>query len=270
MIIYIISKKILVLIMSILVMKFGGASLSTPTKIKKVARIIEKRKRIYQKIVVIVSAMGDMTDKLLELSKKISINPHKREVDMLITAGERISMSLLAMALYERKIEAISFTGSQSGIITTKDHSEAKIIDIKPFRVIESLNENKVVIVAGFQGVSLTKEITTLGRGGSDTSAVALAAALGSKKVEFFKDVEGVYDRDPKKYLNAKKFDEMSYLQASNLMTKGAKVLHQRCVKLAEKNGIILHLLSFNNCKQNKGTIIKNNKAIKFSKILYE
>jgi len=232
--------------MSTLVMKFGGASLAAPESFNNVANIIKERKKKYFRIVVVISAMANMTNRLINLAKKVNKNPPRREMDMLISAGERISISLLAMALSEINVAAISFTGSQSGIITCENHSEGKIIDVRPWRLLPHLEKNDVVIVAGFQGVSLKKEITTLGRGGTDTSAVALAIALGAAKVEFYKDVEGIYSEDPKKNPNAEKFEKLSYKHAINIMEKGARVLHTRCVCLAEKNGIKLHVRSFN------------------------
>lgn len=239
-----------------LIMKLGGASLSNIKKIKKAAIFISERVKDFSNIIVVVSAMGNMTDFLLKYSKKITKNPNFREQDMLITAGERISMSLLAMALLDIEIDAVSFTGSQAGIITTNHHFDAKIIDMRPKRILENLNTYKVIIVAGFQGVSEQKEITTLGRGGSDTTAVALAIALNVDKVEFYKDVEGVYDKDPNIYKDAKKYDRLDYSSAIKLVEKGANILHIRSLKLAEKNNILLHIFSYKNFKRDKGTII--------------
>jgi aspartate kinase len=164
---------------------------------------------------------------------------------MLLSVGERISMTLLAMCLAKKGREAISFTGSQSGIITCNQHSEAKIIDVTPFRLIKSLEQNKIVIVAGFQGVSRLKEITTLGRGGSDTTAVALSVALGAEKVEFYKDVPGLFSEDPKKNPDASLFSHLNYDEALDIVSKGAKILHKRCLELAKANQIPLHVLSF-------------------------
>jgi len=246
--------------MSTIVMKFGGASVATPESFLNIVKIIQKRRKKYSRIVVVISAMQNMTDSLIKLAHKVNDNPPTREMDMLVSVGERISISLLAMALAKMDIPAISFTGSQCGIITCDNHREAKIVDIRPCRLLPHLERNDVVIVAGFQGVSIKKEITTLGRGGTDTSAVALAIALGAAKVEFFKDVEGIYSEDPKKDPNAEKYDELSYKDAINIMEKGAKVLHTRCVYLAEKNGIKLHIMSFksffNGQIEPKGSII--------------
>ncbi len=228
----------------ILIMKFGGASVASTEQFSKIADIIQKRKR-HSHVVVVVSAMGDTTDQLLALARRVHPNPPFREQDMLISVGERISIALLAMALHLNQNEAISFTGSQSGIITSSQHAEAKIIQVKPQRILRALEENKIVIVAGFQGVSQQGEITTLGRGGSDTTAVALGVALQAKRVEFFKDVSGIYSEDPKKNSQAVRLPHLSYDEALAILEKGSKVLHPRCVRLAEKNQLPLHVLSF-------------------------
>ncbi|MCB1106880.1 MAG: aspartate kinase [Chlamydiia bacterium] len=220
-------------------MKFGGAALQTPKHFANVAEIIAAKEG---RIVVVVSAMGKMTDSLASLAHQVSQNPARREMDMLISVGERISMSLLAMALEERKIPAISLTGSQSGIITCSHHNEAFIEDVRPTRIERHLDEGKVVIVAGFQGVSGEKEITTLGRGGSDTSAVALAAALGGEKVEFYKDVLGIYSADPKKNNQATLLKKLSYKEA---LAFSEFVIHRRSILLASKNGLPLHVLTY-------------------------
>ena len=175
--------------MKTLVMKFGGAAVATPQHFSKIADIILQRLKEYNRIAVVVSAMGDTTNQLISLATQVNDTPPRREYDMLVSVGERISISLLAMALAAKKHSAVSFTGSQSGIITCSNHSEARIVDVKPHRLLPVLDSGSVVIVAGFQGVSKQGEITTLGRGGSDTSAVALAIALGAIKVEFYKDV---------------------------------------------------------------------------------
>lgn len=226
-------------------MKFGGASVATPESFLKIAEIVIERSFSEKKIVVVVSAMANMTDELLMLAKKVHEAPPAREQDMLVSVGERISIALLAMALAKKGKEAVSFTGSQSGIITCENHSDARIVDVKPKRVKAALDEGKVAIVAGFQGVSQKGEITTLGRGGSDTSAVALAIALGAKKVEFYKDVEGIFDADPKKDKKAKLLSQLSYQEALKLALGGAKVLHARSIELAEKNSVQLAIHSF-------------------------
>ncbi|MDJ0651526.1 MAG: aspartate kinase [Simkaniaceae bacterium] len=225
--------------MKTLVMKFGGAALEIPEHFGNVADIIGEKKG---RLIVVVSAMGNVTDGLISLAHQVAKEPSKREMDMLLSVGERISMSLLAMALEERKISAISLTGSQSGIITSNHHNEALIQDVRPSRIQKHLDEGKVVIVGGFQGVSAEKEITTLGRGGSDTSAVALAAALGAENVEFYKDVKGIYTNDPKKDPEATLISELSFKEA---LTFSEFVLHKRAILLAAKNGMPLYVKSF-------------------------
>ncbi|MES2199330.1 MAG: aspartate kinase [Chlamydiota bacterium] len=231
--------------MTTLIMKFGGASVCDSQSFSHVADIIISRRKKYAKIVVVVSAMRGATDGLLQLAKEVHPSPPRRELDMLVSVGERVSISLLAMALAIKEVDAISFTGSQSGIITTCDHTEARIVNIKPARILSSLEEGKIVIIAGFQGVSRSGEITTLGRGGSDTSAVAVGVALNAEKVEFFKDVDGVYSADPKLEEQAIHYPFLLYNQALEIIEKGAKILHSRAVKLAEKNSILLQVLSF-------------------------
>lgn len=228
-----------------LVMKFGGAAVASPEQFALIADIILERKKTYPQIVVVVSAMANTTDSLVELAKRVNPTPPRREYDMLVSVGERISISLLAMALSLKNQEAISFTGSQSGIITTDDHSEALIIDVKPHRLLPHLEQGKVVIVAGFQGVSKKGEITTLGRGGSDTSAVALGVALRAEKVEFFKDVPGFYNEDPKKNREARFYAALTYKEAFDICKGGARILHSRCIDLASKNQLCLHVLPF-------------------------
>lgn len=242
--------------MKTLIMKFGGASVATAAHFSSAAEVILSRKKEFENVVVVVSAMGDTTDTLLGLAKEVHPSPPGREVDMLVSVGERIAISLLAMALERKGCEAISLTGSQSGILTTGSHFEAKIITVRPRRILKHLKEGKVVIVAGFQGVSSHGEITTLGRGGSDTSAVALGVSLGAEKVEFFKDVDGIYSRDPKILEDAVKFSLLDYGEALNLM-EGQKeeVLHSRAIALAAKNKLPLHVLSFKKALE-EGTLI--------------
>jgi aspartate kinase len=251
--------------MSTLVMKFGGASVKEDQSFSHVAQIIKARSRNYARTIVVASAMGDTTDELLQRAKKIHPNPPRREQDMLISAGERITISLLAMALKATGLDAISFTGSQSGIITCARHSDARIIDVRPHRIMRHLRDQKIVIVAGFQGMSLSGEITTLGRGGSDTTAVALAAAFSTGKrhdvkVEFYKDVDGIFEKDPKNYPEANSFKYLSYDKADELAQE-SPFLHPRSIQLAKRNRIPLHLLSFENFDPNQeidsyGTII--------------
>lgn len=226
------------------IMKFGGASVATPEQFSEIAKIILSESRS-ARVVVVVSAMGDTTDELLTLARKVHPNPPLREQDMLISVGERISASLLAMALDLRGKEAISLTGSQSGIITSASHSRANILDVRPRRILQALDAGKIVIVAGFQGVSESGEVTTLDRGGSDTTAVALAIALGATSVKFYKDVEGLYSDDPKTNPHARLYPLLSFEEALSIVERGAQVLHPRCIMLASKNGLPLHVLSF-------------------------
>ncbi|NGX28283.1 MAG: Aspartokinase [Candidatus Anoxychlamydiales bacterium] len=258
--------------MSVLIMKFGGASVNGAKSFLKIAEIIIERSKEFKKIVVVISAMGKTTNKLLKLARTIDDNPPKREQDMLISVGERISMSLLSMALQKKGKKSISFTGSQSGIITSSNHLDAKIIDIRPKRIVKALEDDNIVIVAGFQGVSEQKEITTLGRGGSDTSAVAIAVALRADFVEFYKDVAGIYDLDPKKNKNAKFFQKLSFEKALKIIQKSSHpVLHPRCIKLALDNNLSLTVKSFKNFKkQKKFTIISKKTFKKVVKNVYE
>ena len=252
-------------------MKFGGASVSNSKNILKIADIIIEKSKQYKKLVVVVSAMGKTTNKLLKLASSINDNPSKREQDMLISVGERITMSLLSMALQKKGKKSISFTGSQGGIITTSNHLDAKIIDVKPKRVSKALNDNNIVIVAGFQGVSTEKEITTLGRGGSDTTAVALAVALKAKIVEFYKDVDGIYEKDPKKDKNSFFYEKLTHEKALKILEKNEhKILHPRCVKLALNNNISLNILNFKNRKNKKFTNIEKVSFKKGKKNVYE
>lgn len=251
-----------------LVLKFGGASVATPESFLKIARIIMERSLQHPKLVVVVSAMANTTDQLLQLAKQVHPNPPTREQDMLVSVGERISIALLAMALAKEGKEAVSFTGSQCGVITCENHSEARIVDVKPRRVLAALEKGQIAIVAGFQGVSRIGEITTLGRGGSDTSAVALAVALGADRVEFYKDVSGIFEEDPKKNPNAKRIETMSHKEAQEIAQKGAKVLHARSIALAEKNGVELAVISFEQ-PDVVGTLVKS-LAPRNTGLLYE
>jgi aspartate kinase len=239
-----------------LIMKFGGASVKTPESFSHIAELIFKRSVDYPRIAIVVSAMGGMTDHLITLAHKVHPSPPRREYDMLVSVGERISISLLAMALAAKGGEAVSFTGSQSGIITSNEHTEARIIDVRPYRLLPYLEAHKFVIVAGFQGVSSEKEITTLGRGGSDTTAVALGVALKAEKVEFYKDVAGIFLDDPKQEEKAPFFHSLSYPDALDIVNRtGGRVLHPRALKLAEQNALILHVRSFYNM-DGEGTLI--------------
>ena len=236
--------------------------MATPQHFSRIADIILDRKKNYQRIAIVVSAMGNTTDQLIDLAKQVNPQPPQREYDMLVTVGERISISLLAMALAAKKHEALSFTGSQSGIITCNRHADARIVDVRPHRLVNALDADKTVIVAGFQGVSRLGEITTLGRGGSDTTAVALGIALNAAKVEFFKDVPGICLEDPKKNPDAELYRHLTYAEALSIVLKGARVLHGRCIELAEKNHLPLHVLSFqSSSSENHGTIIQHPNA---------
>ena len=228
-------------------MKFGGASVKNPESFLKIADWIIERSLHHSEIAVVISAMGNTTDQLFTLARQVHPQPPAREQDMLVSVGERISIALLAMALSLKGKEAVSFTGSQSGIITCENHADAKIVDVRPARLTQALKSGRIAIVAGFQGVSRKGEITTLGRGGSDTTAVAIAVALNAPKVEFYKDVYGIYDADPKTVKSARLLPELNYDEAIQLAEKGAKVLHARSIALAAKNGVQLTLSSFDN-----------------------
>jgi aspartate kinase len=231
--------------MGLIVQKFGGSSVADAESIKRVAARIAATKRSGQSVVVVVSAMGDTTDELIDLANQVSPMPNGRELDMLLTAGERISMALLAMAISNLGLEARSFTGSQAGIITTSAHGRARVIDVTPGRIKEALDEGAIAIVAGFQGVAQdTKDITTLGRGGSDTTAVALAAALDADVCEIYTDVDGVFSADPRIVKAARKLKSVTYEEMLELAASGAKVLHLRCVEYARRFNLPIHVRS--------------------------
>ena len=243
--------------MSLIVQKFGGSSVADAESIKRVAKRIVATKQAGNDVVVAVSAMGDTTDDLLELAHQVTPIPAPRELDMLLSSGERISMALLAMAIKSMGYEARSFTGSQAGMITDAQHGAARIVDITPVRLREALDENAVVIVAGFQGFNRdTKDITTLGRGGSDTTAVALAAGLGADTCEIYTDVDGVFTADPRVVKKARKLDRISSEEMLELAAAGAKVLHIRAVEFARRHGVTLHVRS--SFSPNEGTIVYN------------
>jgi aspartate kinase len=230
--------------MAVLVQKYGGTSVGSPERIQHVAERIVRTRRGGAELVVVVSAMGDATDDLIGLARKVSSRSHPREMDMLLTAGERISMALVSMAVNDRGQEAVSFTGSQSGIVTDTSHTRAKILEVKADRIREELKRGRVVIVAGFQGVSKDREVTTLGRGGSDTTAVALAAALKATECEIYTDVDGVYTADPRVVPGARKITRLSYDEMLELASLGAKVLHNRSVEIARRFDVPLHVRS--------------------------
>jgi len=247
--------------MPLLVQKFGGTSVGTPERIRSVAALIAAARAKGNDLVVVVSAMGHTTDELLELAHKVSDQPPGREVDMLLTAGERISMALLSMALADLGVKALSFTGSQSGILTTSHHRRARIEKILGDRIRKALTEGAVAIVAGFQGMSAEKEITTLGRGGSDTTAVALAAVLKAERCEIYTDVDGVFSADPRVVPSAKQLPSVTFEVMVELAQRGAGVLHPRSVELAQKYKVPLFLK--NSMSTSKGSEIVENRLDK-------
>ncbi|MCL3859580.1 aspartate kinase [Actinotalea sp. K2] len=246
--------------MSLIVQKYGGSSVADATAIKRVAKRIAEAKRAGDDVVVVVSAMGDTTDELLELANEISPLPPLREMDILLTAGERISMSLLAMAIANLGVEAQSFTGQQAGVITDDVHGRARIIDVKASRIRQALDSGAVAIVAGFQGVTEhTNDVTTLGRGGSDTTAVAIAAAIGADVCEIYTDVDGVFTADPRIVPSARKIDRISYEEMLDMAASGAKVLMLRCVEYARRNGVRIHVRS--SFSGREGTLVTDEHA---------
>ena len=231
--------------MGLIVQKYGGSSVADAEAMKRVASRIVATKKAGHSVVVVVSAMGDTTDELIDLANQITPLPAGRELDMLLTAGERISMALLAMAIKNLGFEALSFTGSQAGVITDSKHGRARIIDVSPGRIQEALNQDAIAIVAGFQGISQdTKDVTTLGRGGSDTTAVALAAALEADVCEIYTDVDGVFSAVPRIVPTARKLKSVTYEEMLELAASGAKVLHLRCVEYARRFNLPIHVRS--------------------------
>src|SRR4249920_402813 len=227
--------------MSIVVQKYGGSSVADVAKLQKVAARVMRTRAQGHDVVVVVSAMGDTTDELLSLAKQVSANPDRRELDMLLTTGERVSMALLSIAIRELGGDAISFTGSQSGIVTNDRHIDARIIEVRAFRVQDELARGNIVIIAGYQGVSYRKEVTTLGRGGSDTTAVAMAAALDAEYCEICSDVDGVYSADPRVVLEARRIGTLSYEETQEMAESGAKVLNAQAVEFAKERGIAIY-----------------------------
>ncbi len=230
--------------MALIVQKYGGTSVADPERMRNVARHVAETRRAGNDVVVVVSAMGKATDNLLELARQVSSNPPSREMDMLLTTGERISMALLCMALHDCDVDAMSFTGSQVGIITDTVHTKAKILEVKGDRVREALAAGKVAVVAGFQGISTTKEITTLGRGGSDTTAVALAAALRADACEIYTDVTGVFSADPRIVPRARKLASLEFDEMLEMAGAGSKVLALRSVEFARNHDVPIHVRS--------------------------
>lgn len=244
-----------------IVQKFGGSSVENAESIKRVARRIARTRGEGHDVIIVISAMGDTTDELMDLALKVSPRPKSRELDMLLTTGERQSAALLAMALSDLGVEAVSYTGSQAGVLTTPTHGNARIIDITPGRVEKALTEGKVAIVAGFQGVSqTTKDVTTLGRGASDTTAVALAASLGADYCEIYSDVDGVYTADPRIVPSARHITQIGYDDMMELAASGAKILHLRCVEYARRENVPVHVRS--SFSDKPGTWVKNQDEI--------
>src|SRR5881628_792844 len=222
-------------------MKFGGTSVADPEKLKSVARRLVAARESGSRVVAVLSAMGRTTDELLDLARQISDRPVPRELDMLISVGERISCALAAMAIHDLGAEAISLTGSQAGIVTDTVHGRAKIVDVRARRIHEALDQDRIVLVAGFQGVSTDYDITTLGRGGSDTTAVALAAALGADVCEIYTDVEGVFTADPRLVPGARKLAVVSFEEMLEMASSGAGVMATRSIEVARNHNVTLH-----------------------------
>ncbi|MBQ9816824.1 MAG: aspartate kinase [Proteobacteria bacterium] len=240
----------------IVIQKYGGSSVATIEKLEAIADRVVRRQKDGYGVVVVVSAMGNKTDELLRLARQITPEPPARELDMLLSTGERTTMALLSIAIQKRGAQSISFTGSQSGIITTDSHSHARIISVRPYRIQDELERNKIVIVAGFQGTSYKNEITTLGRGGSDMTAIALAGALSAESCEIYSDVDGVYTADPKVVLDAQKLDELSSAEMIEMAQHGAKVLHDEAVLYAHRHQIALYAKK-SHAEKSSGTLIR-------------
>ena len=241
--------------MGIIVQKFGGSSVADVEKIKNVAKRVVATKQAGSSVVVVVSALGDTTDELVELARQISAKPPEREMDMLLATGEQQSVALLAMAIYELGYEAISFTGYQVGIVTDDSHTKARIVDVKSERIMQALGSGKICIVAGFQGVTVDNDITTLGRGGSDTTAVALAAGLNADKCEIYTDVEGVFTADPRIVPEASLVPEITYEEMLEMASSGAKVLQLRSVEYARNHNVVMQVRS--SFADSAGTVVK-------------
>src|SRR5437762_5096167 len=230
--------------MALVVQKFGGSSVADPDRIRAVADHIARTRRSGDDVIVVVSAMGKTTDELIRLAAEVSGTPAGREMDMLLTAGERISMALLCMALIDMEVPAVSFTGSQAGIVTDTTHGKAKILEVRADRLREALADGRIVVVAGFQGVSTDRDVTTLGRGGSDTTAVALAAALKADACEIYTDVAGVYTADPRIVPEARRLAKVSYEEMLEMAATGGRALALRSVELARNHGVSVHVRS--------------------------
>ncbi|WP_265522948.1 aspartate kinase [Oerskovia flava] len=243
--------------MALIVQKYGGSSVSDAESIKRVAKRIAESRRAGNDVVVVVSAMGDTTDELIDLARQITPLPPQREMDILLTAGERISMSLLAMAITKLGVRAKSFTGQQAGLITDAVHGKARIVDVVPHRIRETIERGQVAIVAGFQGVTESNDVTTLGRGGSDTTAVALAAGLDADVCEIYTDVDGIFTADPRIVPTARKVDRITYEEMLEMAASGAKVLALRCVEYGRRYGVPIHVRSSFSGKE--GTLVTRN-----------
>jgi aspartate kinase len=246
----------------VVVQKYGGSSVKDTDCIQKVADRIIQTHESGNNVVAVVSAMGNTTDELLELSRSITTTPSARELDMLLTVGERITMALLSMAIHSRGYSAVSFTGSQSGIITNASHSGARVVEVRPYRLQDELAQGKIVIVAGFQGVSYRREITTLGRGGSDTTAIALAAALDAKYCEICSDVDGVFTADPRVVKDAHRIDEMTHDEMIEMADGGARVLNAEAIDYARRHGIAIYARSTFGGPSETGTLIRKDRDL--------
>jgi aspartate kinase len=252
----------------IIVQKHGGACLETPAKIRAVASSLADLHRRGHRVVAIVSAMGKTTDELIRMAYQVSPHPNRRELDMLLTTGERISMSLMSMALSDLGVPAISFTGSQAGVMTDQSHSSARILDVRPIRVLEELDRGRIVVLAGFQGVNpVNKEVTTLGRGGSDTTAVAMAAALKAESCEIIKEVDGVCSADPRIVANAIPLRQLDFATLSEMCFWGAKVLHFRSVELAQNQNVPL-VIKRSGGTEDSTTVMKEVSGMETGKVL--
>jgi aspartate kinase len=241
--------------MPCIVQKYGGSSVADVDKLQKIAHLIADAKKRCRDIAVVVSAMGKTTDELVMMARYLTSKPPRREIDMLLSTGERITMALLCMALHELGHEAVSLTGSQAGIITNDRHNDAQVIEVRPFRIQDEMAKGKVVIVGGFQGVSYKREITTLGRGGSDTTAVALAAALDAERCEIYSDIDGVYSADPSRIADPRHLPEISYPVMQEMSMAGAKVLNAGAVQFAKEKNIAIYARS--TFKPGRETIIR-------------
>ncbi len=242
--------------MPVIVQKYGGSSVADIERIGRVAEHVVRTKEAGNQVVVVVSAMGKTTDELLALARQVTPEPAGRELDMLLTVGERITMSLLSMAIHARGHEAISFTGSQSGIVTSDSHLNARIVEVRPYRIQDELERGRIVIVAGYQGTSYKKEVTTLGRGGSDTTAIALAAALKAEAAEIYSDVDGVYTADPRVVSDAKRLDAISADEMMTLSKAGARVLAAEALDYARRHGVALYAKA-SHAPEAPGTVVR-------------